>query len=76
MHPMHQFNNGVGWVKLEPALGKVYTIRLFVMIVLEKLAHHEEIKRQHIFAVVAVIEIGVAILVAAPVYNSPMQRPH
>ncbi len=73
---MHQLHNGISGVKLEQTFGKIGVVWLFVMIILEQFTHHQEIKRQRIFAVVVVVKIGVAVLVAAPVYDSTVYRAH
>ena len=73
---MHQFHNGIGRVNLEPALGKISIVGFLMMIVLEQLAHHQEIKRQGVFAVVVILKIGIAVFVPAPVYYCPMYRAH
>jgi len=73
---MHHFNNRVRRVELKPPLREVYVVRFLVMIVLEKLSHHKKIQRQHVFAMIAVVEIGITIFVPAPVYDCTLDRTH
>src|SRR5579859_2658122 len=61
LQSVHRPDDQVGWIKFKPSLGKVRIIWFLMMIVLEQFAHHQEIKRQCIFAMVIVVEIGITV---------------
>lgn len=73
---MHQLHHRVNGVDLEPAFAKVGAVGVLVMVVLEQFTQHQKVEWRRVFGFILVIEIGIAIFVAAPVDNSAMYRPH
>jgi len=69
---MHQFDYRIGRIDLKPFVCKIYIIWPLVVIVLKKLAQHQEINGQHIFTVIAVVVICVSIFMPAPINNCAM----
>jgi hypothetical protein len=65
-----------GRVEFKPFPGEVGVIGTFVMIVLEKLAHHQKVHGQTVFAMVMIVEIGVAVFMSAPVDDGAVDGPH
>src|SRR6267142_2547741 len=62
-------------VDLEPAGREVRARAPLVVVVLEQLAHGEEVEGQRVAAFVAVVEVLVAVLVTRPVHDRPVHRP-
>lgn len=75
-HYMQQFHYRVGGVEFEPAFRKIRIVGFFMVVVLKKLAQHQEIEWEGVFAMIVVVKIGIAVLVPAPVYNGAMDRTH
>ena len=73
---MEEPNDRIGRVELEPFPGEVGIVRAFVVVVLEKFSHHQEVQREAILAMVVVVEIGIAIFMTAPVDNCSMNGAH
>ena len=47
-----------------------------MVVVLEKFAHHKKIEYQRVLRLIVVVEVLVAVLVAAPVYDCTVDGPH
>src|SRR6267142_4783684 len=62
-------------VDLEPAGREVRARAPLVVVVLEQLAHGEEVEGQRVAAFVAVVEVLVAVLVAGPVHDRAVDGP-
>ena len=75
-HRVHQLHDGISRVYLEPAFGKIGIVWLFMVIVLEQFAHHQEIEWQSIFAVIVVIVVRIAVFVPTPIHDGAVYRSH
>ena len=73
---MHQFHHRVYRIYLEPSLTKIGAVGMLVVVVLEQLAQHQEIKGRGVFGLVFIVKISVPVFVPAPVYYGPMDRAH
>lgn len=63
-------------VELEPPHREVWTHRILVMVVLEEFAQDEELNGEGISRLVTILEINVAVFVAAPVDDDAVNSPH
>ena len=61
---------------LEPAHGEVRAHRELVVVVLEELAHREEVEDERVARDVVALEVAVAVAVPAPVHDRAVDRAH
>lgn len=73
---MHQFHYRVNRVDLEPALTEVGAVGVFMMIVLKQLAQHQKVEWRGVPGFIFIVEIGIAVFMPAPVYDSAVDGPH
>ena len=76
MQRIQQPDQRPGRVHLEPFFCKIGSVGTLVVIVLEELAHHQEIEREGVLTMIVVVEIGVAVFMTAPIDDGAMNGPH
>jgi len=66
----------IGRIQLKPAEGKIDAVRKLVVVILIQFPHHQKIHNQRIFGFVSVVEVAIAVFVATPIDDRPVNRSH
>ena len=69
-----QADDGIGRIDFKPANRKVQAVWMFMMVVLIKLTHHEEVDWKRVARLVARRKLAITVAMTAPVDDRAMQN--
>ena len=75
-HGMKYAQHWVNRIEFPPSFCKVRTIRVLVVIILEKLSQHKKIQGHGILRMVVIVVILITVLVPAPVDDGAVHGAH